>query len=94
MPLALVVEVPIIAAFFPGRRLQLALTCAAVNGLTYLVLHWVLGLLHWGSLPILVGEALATLAEAVAYAVASRQPGRSFVASAVANLASFVVGGL
>lgn len=84
---------PIIAAFFPGRRLRLALTSAAANCLTYLVVHWVLGVLHWGLLPILIGEALATLAEAAAYAVVSRQRGRSLVASAVANFASFVVGG-
>src|SRR5512147_986903 len=53
---ALVVEVPIVAALFPRRRLRLALTCAVATGLTYLLLHWLLGLRHWGVLPLLGGE--------------------------------------
>ncbi len=92
LPLALGVEIPIVAALFPGRRLRLALTCAAANSGSYVVLFWGLDLVNWGFLPLVAGEVCATIVEAAAYAIASRRPGRSLVASALANLASFAVG--
>jgi len=91
----LAVEVPVVAALFPGRRLRLALACAAATTATHLLMH--LGfprLLPSGVSPLLVGEAFATLAEAAVYALASRDLGRSLVASALANSASFAAGWL
>jgi hypothetical protein len=91
--ITLVVETPIVAALFPGRRLRLAITCAAATTATHLLLHFAFPrLLPAGVSPLLLGEAFATAAEAGAYALASRDPGRSLVASALANSASFVTG--
>lgn len=91
--ITLVVETPIVAALFPGRRLRLAITCAAANIVTHVLLHFVFPrLLPAGVSPLVVGEAFATLAEAGAYAVANRDTARSLVASALANSASFAVG--
>ncbi len=91
---ALVIEVPIVAAFLPGGRLRLGLACAVATSVTDSLLHWALAALaSWGPVTLLLGEALVTLAEAAAYAVASRQRGRSLVASVVANCASLVIGG-
>lgn len=91
--ITLLVETPIVAALFPGRRRRLALTCLGVTTATHLVLHFVLArVLPVEVSPLVAGEVFATLAEAAAYAVASREVGRSLVASALANTASFAVG--
>ncbi len=88
----LAVEVPIVAAFFPGRRRRMALVCAIATTATHLVLHFVLPRFLPPGTALLAGEALATVAEAAAYAIVSRDLGRSLVASAVANAASYALG--
>jgi hypothetical protein len=91
--ITLVVETPIVATLFPGRRLRLAFTCVVATTATHVMLHFVFPrLLPAGISPLVVGEAFATLAEAAAYAVASTDFGRSLVASALANSASFAIG--
>jgi hypothetical protein len=91
--LTVVVEVPVVASFFPGRRLRLALVCAAATTVTHLLLHFGFpALLPHAVSALWFGEAFATLAEAGAYWLAARQPGRALVASAVANSLSFVAG--
>lgn len=92
LALTIGVEVPIVAAFFPGRRRRLALACAFATTATHLVLHFVLPRLLPPGTALVTGEAFATAAEALAYAAASGQPGRALVASAVANSASYGVG--
>lgn len=91
--LTIAVEVPVVAAFFPGRRLRLALTCAVTTTVTHLLLHFGFpAVLPRAVSALWFGEAFATLAEAAAYWAAARQPGRALVASAVANGLSFVAG--
>ncbi len=92
LPLVIAIEAPIVAAFFPGRRKLLAVRCAVATAVTYFVLHWFLALEQFGLRPIIVGEALATLAEAAVYVRASGELLRSLVASLVANVASFAAG--
>lgn len=93
LALTLAVEMPIVAAFFRGRRLRLALACAAATTVTFLLMHLSFRVLQLDNLfALVVGEALVTLAEAAAYAVASGKQGRSLLASVVANAASFTFG--
>lgn len=93
LAVTLVVETPIVAAFFPRRRLRLAATCAVATTATHLLLHFGFPrLLPAGISPLFFGEAFATLSEAAAYLVVSGDAGRSLVASALANSASFGVG--
>ncbi|MFO0584701.1 MAG: hypothetical protein U0229_20710 [Anaeromyxobacter sp.] len=92
LALTLAVEVPIVAAFFPGRRLAMAALAAAATTATHLFMNFVLpGLLPPGAW-LLTGEAVATVAEAAAYALATRNLPRALVASGLANLASFLAG--
>jgi hypothetical protein len=92
--ITLVLETPIVAALYPGRRLRLAVVCALASTATHLFMHVLLpGWLPRGVSALQVGEAVATLAEAAAYAVAARgEVGRALVASALANSASFGAG--
>jgi hypothetical protein len=92
LAITLVVEVPTVAAFFPGRRVQLALTCALATTATHLLLHFGFPRVLPPRAALLVGEAVATLGEAAVYAAVSREPGRALTASAVANGLSYGVG--
>jgi hypothetical protein len=93
LAITLVVEVPIVAALFPGRRRRMALVCAVATTVTHILLHFVFPrVLPRGISPLVFGEVFATLAEAAAYLAASREPGRALTASALANLCSFAVG--
>ena len=86
-------ETPIVAALFPGRRLRLAATCVVATTVTHLLMHFAFPrALPAEVSPLLFGEALATLAEAAAYVVLSGNVGKSLVASALANSASFAIG--
>lgn len=95
LALTLAVEVPIVAACYPGQRLHMACVAALITASTHLAMHTLLPLAvsDFASF-LLIGEAMATLVEAGVYAVASRPPelGRGLVASAVANSASYAVG--
>ncbi len=91
--LTLAVEVPVVAALFPRRRLRMALVCAVATTATHLLL--VFGfprVLPRGAPAFWIGEAFATLGEAAAYWAVDREPGRALVASALANMLSFGAG--
>jgi hypothetical protein len=93
LAVTLVLEVPIVAACFPGRRLRMAWTCALATTSTHLFMHFVMP--RWLAGPqqvIVAGEVLALVAEAAVYAVAVRELGRALVASALANAASYGAG--
>ncbi len=91
--LTLGVEVPVVALFYPGRRLRMALVCAAATTLTHLLLAFGFPrILPRGISALWVGETFATVAEAGAYWLAGRQAGRALVASALANSCSFGLG--
>ncbi len=91
--LTLALEVPVVAAFYPGRRLRMALVCAAATTSTHLLLAFGFPrLLPRGMSALWVGETFATVGEAGAYWLAAREPGRALVASAVANTLSFAAG--
>jgi hypothetical protein len=93
LAITLLVEVPLVAAFYPGRRRAMALTCAVASTATHLLLHFVFpAVLPRGISPLLAGEAFATLAEAGAYAAVAGPPRRAMVASAVANSCSYGAG--
>lgn len=93
LAITLAVETPIVAAVFPGRRVRLAITCAAATTATHLLMHLVLpGLLPGWASPFVVGEVFATVVEALAYLAVGRDAGRALVASAVANSASLAAG--
>jgi hypothetical protein len=94
LALTLAVEVPVVAALHPGRRLRLAVVAAFATTATHLFMFFMLpGLVAPGAW-LLAGEAIATAAEGAAYAFAARELPPAFVAAGLANLASFVAGGL
>jgi hypothetical protein len=91
----LLVEVPIVAALFPRQRLRMASVALVMNTATNLLLN--VGLPYLGargSTRIVVGELLALVLEAMAYALLSRprHVARAIVASALGNLTSFTLG--
>lgn len=89
----LAVEVPVVAAFYPGRRARLALACAVATTATHLLLHFAFpALTPPGLSPLVAGELFATAAEAAVYAAVGRDLPRALVASALANSASFAAG--
>ena len=91
--LTLAVEVPLVAALYPGRRRRMMLACAVATTATHLILHFVVfALVPRQFAPLFVGEAFATLAEAAAYAAVDRQLGLALFASGLANGASFGAG--
>ena len=91
----LVVEVPIVAAFYAGHRLRMALACAGATTVTNLALNLVLSRT---SLPyeatLVTGETVALVFEMLVYVwvAPSQQWARALAASAAANFASFAVG--
>lgn len=92
LALTVAVEVPIVAAFYPGRRLRMAAVCAAATVATHVLNFAWPGWAVPGALGVWGGELFATVAEAAAYAGAGRQLGKGLVASAAANAVSFGVG--
>jgi hypothetical protein len=91
--LTLVVEVPVVALFFPGQRIKMAAVAAVMNVATNITLNLVLPRLlreQW----LLPGEVFAVIAEAAAYALAGRPHDvpRSLLASSLANALSFGAG--
>ena len=91
----LLIEVPIVVAFFPRKWKRLGLVALGANALTNVVLNVGLPALGVRGTPrILVGEAFALVFEAAAYAIASGARARSAIASGVSNIASFTLGGV
>ncbi len=87
------IEVPLVAALFPGRRLRMAAVAAVANVVTNLTLNLLLPRVPvLQGRHVLPGEILAVVAEAAAYAAASRDLPRSLLASSVANALSFGAG--
>jgi hypothetical protein len=88
----LLVEVPLVAALYPGERVRLACAAIVANAATNLALNLVL--VPRGHL--VLGEVLAVVVEAMTYVLASRRRDmpRAIVVSAAANLASFALGPL
>ena len=92
----LVLEVPLVALLFPGQRARLAVVALVANAFTNLTLNVVLPavpLLRGNH--VLVGEILAVVVEALAYAAASRprDVGRAFAVAGLTNALSFGAGG-
>jgi hypothetical protein len=95
LAVTLVIEVPIVAAFYRGDRVRMAITAVLANIATNLAMN---ALLVHRVLPynptLLAGEGVALVAEAVVYGLVA--PGRDWAkaitASAAANLASFAAG--
>jgi hypothetical protein len=90
--LTVLVEVPIVAALYPGRRVRMAATCAVATVATHLLLTFGFPRVLPPGSALLAGELFATVGEAAAYAVVGREPGRALVASALANGCSFGLG--
>jgi hypothetical protein len=91
----LVLEVPLVAAFYPRQRARMALVALAANVCTNLTLNVILpGISPLRGHHVLVGEILAVLVEWAAYAAASRPPdvGRALAVSGLANALSYAVG--
>ena len=92
----LLLELPIVAAAYPGQRVRLTAVALVANTFTNLTLNvllprWPLVRGHY----ILVGEILAVVMEAAALAVASRprDTGRALVVSGLGNALSYGAGG-
>jgi hypothetical protein len=95
LALTLVIEVPIVALFYPGQRLRMGLACAVATSITNVALNFaLLRQLFAFDTTLLVGETLALVFEALVYIWMAPARGwpRALAASAAANLASFGVG--
>jgi hypothetical protein len=95
LAVTLLVEVPIVAAFYRGHRLRMAIACAFATTATNLALNLVLMRTTLAYDPALLGgELVALLFEALVYlAVApGRDVSRALAVSATANFASFAAG--
>jgi hypothetical protein len=89
--LTIAVEVPTVAAFFPGQRRLMAFACLIATSFTHVLLFRVLAFLTLTPAGLVAGETFALVAEAAVYALASRPRNlpRAVMASAVANGLSF-----
>jgi len=93
--ITLALEVPLVAAMFPGQRVRMAILAAIMNTLTNLTLNCFFAVIPWmRGHHILYGEVFALVTEAAAYAVFSRprRVGRSVLASLLGNALSFCAG--
>jgi hypothetical protein len=95
LAVAIAVETPIVALVHPGERLRMAGVAAAINVVTCLSMNTVLmWLSRTYSSYQLIGGIGAVLLEATAYSYMSHKAeiGRGFLASAIANAASYGAG--
>ncbi len=93
--LTVAIETPVVALCYPGQRLRLALTCIAATTVTHAFMHFGLPrLVSSYAAFLLVGELVALVGEALAYALVARPRdlARALVAAAAANALSFGVG--
>src|SRR5580704_8681899 len=93
--ITIAVEVPIVAAFYCGHRVRMAIACALATTATNLALNLVLMRTTIAYDPALLGgEVAALLFEGLVYALVAptRDIPRALVVSATANFASFAVG--
>lgn len=90
-----IIEAPIVAAFYSRRRLRMGLVAAATTSATNLFMN--LFLPRWvgvGMAFIILGEGGALLVEAVVYSLMSQSNdhARALAASGLANASSFAIG--
>jgi hypothetical protein len=93
--LMIVIEVPVVAAIYPGERRRMALSCLLATTATWLILKTMLFISPFPrGWVVMVGEAVVLGVEAGVYAITSRAHDlpRAFVASALANGLSFGLG--
>jgi hypothetical protein len=90
------IEVPLVALFFPGERLRMAGVALVANVATNLTLNvllpaWGYRGAHW----LFWGELAVMLVEAAVYVLLSRgrDLGRALLASGLGNASSFAWGG-
>ncbi len=91
----LVIEVPVVASFYPGQRRKMATVAAFSTTATNLFLNLVLVKARClNEQHVIVGEVLALVLEAAAYAFMSRPRDvpRGVFVSALANALSFAAG--
>lgn len=86
----LVIEVPLVVAFYPRERARMCIAAVLANAATNLALNLVLA--PRGHL--VLGETIALAGEAAIYALTSRDRDvpRAIIVSAAANLSSFSFG--
>lgn len=90
-----VIEVPVVALFYPGQRRKMGAVAALSTTVTNLILNLVLIRVRFlMGQHVLVGELLALAAEATAYAFTSRPRDvpRAIFVSSFANALSFGAG--
>lgn len=88
-------EVPVVAAVFWQQWLRMAVIAAVATTSTHWVMHYVLPQFTTSyEQNVRLGEALAVVAEALAYAGVSRPPdlARGLIASGLANALSYLAG--
>jgi hypothetical protein len=92
----LLVEVPIIVAFYPCARGRALFVALAANVVTNSLMNGVwFSIVPWPTIALVSGEALSFGFEAFLYSrVMTNSRERAIAASATANLASFVLGPL
>jgi hypothetical protein len=95
LAITVVIEVPIVCAFYPGQRVRMGIACALATSATNLFMNLVL-LAAMGTYAgyLAMGEATALASEALVYVLVSRPRDvpRALAASGAANLASFLAG--
>jgi hypothetical protein len=97
LAVTLILEVPIVAAFYPKQRLRMGIACAIATTATNLALNLTLtrSQLGWDA-TLVTGESLALVLEAAVYAYVAQRDERGWpralAASAAANLASYGAG--
>jgi peptidoglycan biosynthesis protein MviN/MurJ (putative lipid II flippase) len=91
----LLVQVPVVAAFYPRERLRMAAVCAVTTVATNAVIDVAIlrSATRYDAL-VLAGELAAVVVEALVYFYAARPRDlrRAFAASAAANVLSYAVG--
>ncbi len=93
--ITLAIEIPIVALVFKGQRARMALCCLVATTATHLAMHFLLPrVVSSYQQFILVGELMATIIEALVYALSSRPRdwSRAMLASALANTTSYAAG--
>lgn len=93
--ITLAIEVPVVAWFYPGQRRKMAVVASLSTTVTNLLMNLVLNNVRcFIGQHVLIGEVIALVAEASAYAVMSRPHDlpRAVFVSSLANALSFTAG--
>jgi hypothetical protein len=94
LAVTLLVEVPVVVAFYPGQRRRMAIACAVVTTVTSLVMNVALAFTSRSAIVVAFAQLGALLIESSAYyAVARpRDRARALTAAAAANVFSYAAG--